>query len=91
MLRGGADYVTVSPVFVTASKPGYGPALGLDGLARITGQSPGAVIALAGITADNSARCLAAGARGVAVMGNVMRAADPGATVEALLRAIFNG
>ena len=33
LLRAGADYVTVSPVFLTASKPGYGPALGLDGLA----------------------------------------------------------
>ena len=28
LLRAGADYVTVSPVFATESKPGYGPALG---------------------------------------------------------------
>lgn len=88
LLRGGADYVTVSPVFVTASKPGYGPALGIDGLARIAAQAPGPVIALAGITADTAALCMAAGAHGVAVMGDVMRAADPRATVEALLRAI---
>ena len=33
-LHAGADYVTVSPVFLTASKPGYGPAIGLDGLAN---------------------------------------------------------
>ena len=33
LLGSGADYVTVSPVFITASKPGYGPAIGLDGLA----------------------------------------------------------
>ena len=26
---GGADYVTLSPIFPTGSKPGYGPALGL--------------------------------------------------------------
>src|SRR5215469_12282612 len=25
LLGGGADYVTLSPVFATASKPGYGP------------------------------------------------------------------
>ncbi len=30
---GRADYVTYSPVFATASKPGYGPPVGLDGLA----------------------------------------------------------
>ena len=28
----GADYVTLSPIFLTASKPGYGPALGLAGI-----------------------------------------------------------
>jgi thiamine monophosphate synthase len=31
----GCDYVTLSPVFPSASKPGYGPALGLSGLARL--------------------------------------------------------
>ena len=28
----GADYVTLSPIFVTDSKPGYGPALGTESL-----------------------------------------------------------
>ena len=39
-LGAGADYVTISPVFLTASKPGYGPAIGLDGLAE-TGRGGG--------------------------------------------------
>jgi thiamine-phosphate pyrophosphorylase len=86
LLRAGADYVTASPVFITASKPGYGPALGLDGLARIVAHTPGDIVALGGITAENAAACLAAGARGIAVMGEVMRAADPQATVEHILR-----
>ena len=88
LLSAGADYVTVSPVFVTASKPGYGPALGLDGLARIVARATGPVIALGGVTAANAAPCLAAGAPGIAVMGEVMRAADPQAAVEAILREI---
>jgi thiamine-phosphate pyrophosphorylase len=88
LLSAGADYVTVSPVFVTASKPGYGPALGLDGLARIVAWATGPVIALGGVTAANAAPCLAAGAHGIAVMGEVMRAADPQAAVEAILREI---
>jgi thiamine-phosphate pyrophosphorylase len=88
LLSAGADYVTVSPVFVTASKPGYGPALGLDGLARIVARATGPVIALGGVTAANAAPCLAAGAHGIAVMGEVMRAADPQAAVEAILREI---
>ncbi|HEY0508736.1 MAG TPA: thiamine phosphate synthase, partial [Blastococcus sp.] len=37
----GCDYVMLSPVFPTPSKPGYGPALGLDGFARLlTGALP---------------------------------------------------
>ena len=86
LLRAGADYVTLSPIFLTASKPGYGPALGLDGLARIVAQVPGDIVALGGIAPENAAACCAAGARGIAVMGEVMRAADPQATVEHILR-----
>ena len=82
------DYAIAGPAFLTASKPGYGPALGLDGLARIVTQVEGPVIALGGVTAANAARCRAAGAHGIAVMGEVMRAADPRAVVEAILRGI---
>ena len=86
LLRAGADYVTVSPVFVTASKPGYGPALGLGGLARIVTGASGPVVALGGITPENAALCLGTGVHGVAVMGEIMRSADPQATVECILR-----
>jgi thiamine-phosphate pyrophosphorylase len=88
LLGAGADYVTASPVFLTASKPGYGPALGVEGLARIVAQAPSPVIALGGITPANAGLCLSAGARGIAVMGEVMRAADPQAIVERILRAM---
>ncbi|MEV0393475.1 thiamine phosphate synthase [Polymorphospora rubra] len=79
------DYVTLSPVFPTPSKPGYGPPLTVDGLARLIRHSSVPVLALGGIrTAAQVARCHAAGAAGVAVMGVVMSAADPAATVAAL-------
>lgn len=87
-LHAGADYVTISPVFLSASKPGYGSALGLDGLTRIALQVKGPLVALGGISAKNAAACLSAGAKGVAVMGEVMRAAEPEAAVEAILREI---
>ncbi|MFI4949146.1 MAG: thiamine phosphate synthase [Alphaproteobacteria bacterium] len=88
LIAAGADYVTVSPIFLTESKPGYGPALGLDGLAKAVAAAKGPVIALAGITPANAAACIKAGAAGVAVMGEVMRAADPEAVVRALVAAI---
>ena len=87
-LRAGADYVTLSPIFLTDSKPGYGPALGLDALAAAAAKAPGPIIALGGIALANAAACLAAGARGVAVMGEIMRAADPEATNRQLLAAL---
>ena len=82
----GCDYVTLSPVFASPSKPGYGPALGLEGLAAHVAAAPGTpVYALAGVRPDDVPGCLAAGARGVAIMGAVMR--DPG-TVKNYLAAL---
>ncbi len=88
LIEAGADYVTISPVFLTDSKPGYGPALGLAGLAETIAIAKGPVVALAGITPVNSRACIEAGAAGVAVMGEVMRAADPEAIVRVLIEAI---
>jgi len=87
----GADYVTLSPIFTTESKPGYGPALGLAALAQAARlEIP--VLALGGVTAARAAACRRVGAAGVAVMGNLMRAAAcPGgvqAAVQALSRAL---
>jgi thiamine-phosphate pyrophosphorylase len=70
----GADYATLSPIFASASKPGYGPALGVAALAR--GAAHGLpILALGGVTAERTDDCLRAGAAGIAVMGEVMRAA----------------
>lgn len=84
--RQRCDWVTVSPVHPTASKPGYGPALGPAGLAGLVAV-PGAprVFALGGVTVDRVAGCLQAGAYGIAVMGEVMRAADPAGCVARLV------
>lgn len=94
------DYLTVSPVFPSASKPGYGPPLGVAGLAELVRLAEcGAgtvadgwrrpVLALGGVdTPDRVAACLTTGAAGVAVMGAVMRAADPARVVADLLTAV---
>lgn len=83
----GADYVTFSPIFLTASKPGYGPALGLEGLANAAARLPIPVLALAGIDVSNARDCRAAGAAGIAIMGSIMRAPDPGAAMAATIAA----
>jgi thiamine-phosphate pyrophosphorylase len=84
----GADAVTLSPIFLSASKPGYGPALGLEALSSAAARSPIPIIALGGIEDAAAARaCFAAGAAAIAVMGAVMRANDPAATMAGLIAA----
>jgi thiamine-phosphate pyrophosphorylase len=84
----GADYVTLSPIFETESKPGYGPVLGLKGLNAIAKTVSIPVLALGGVDAGNAADCRAAGAAGVAIMGAAMRAADPEAMIREVIEAI---
>ncbi len=100
--RDGCDYVMVSPVAASASKPGHGPPLGtraVEGLTRHRGVSAPdgeasrlpAVYALGGVTPDNAAEWLGAGADGVAVMGAVMAADDPAAVIATLLSVLDPG
>ncbi|WP_088997387.1 thiamine phosphate synthase [Micromonospora echinaurantiaca] len=82
------DYATLSPVFPTSSKPGYGPPLHPAGLAELITASPVPVLALGGIaTPDHVHACIRAGAAGVAVLGAVMRADDPTEAAATLTRA----
>ncbi len=80
----GATYATLSPVFESPSKPGYGPALGTG----VLHGHPLPVYALGGIEPGRAAECLVAGAAGVAVMGAVMGADDPARVVRRLLAEI---
>ena len=59
----GADFIVYGPVFDT---PGKGPAIGLQGLAKATRSAPFPVFALGGITDQNAADCMRAGAAGIA-------------------------
>jgi thiamine-phosphate pyrophosphorylase len=85
----GAAYVTISPVATSRSKPGYGPALGPAGVRRAVRLAGGVpVFALGGVDAQNAGACIDAGAHGVALMGAVMRADDPGAVVRTILEEV---
>jgi thiamine-phosphate pyrophosphorylase len=83
----GADYVTLSPIFASASKPGALP-LALDELADCAAKAIVPVIALGGIGPREAGLCLEAGASGVAVVSAVMAATDPGLATSALLAGL---
>jgi thiamine-phosphate pyrophosphorylase len=80
----GVDYATWSPIFAPASKADDRPPLGLAALAGH--HTP--VLALGGIDAARAAACVAAGARGVAVLGAVFGAARPDVALRDLLAAL---
>ena len=79
------DYALAGPAFETVSKPGYGPEIGRKGLAEMARACRVPLLAIGGINTLRVAEVLAAGCAGVAVMGGVMRAADPGSETGALV------
>ena len=83
--------MTISPVFETQSKPGYGPALGLGRLGRIARQAHVPVYALGGIDLGRVAACRDAGAAGVAVQGAVARSPNPDEAIAAILNEWRSG
>jgi thiamine-phosphate pyrophosphorylase len=85
---GVLDYAIAGPAFATASKPGYGPALGAGGIAAMAQATRVPIVAVGGIDAHNAAGLVRAGAAGIAVMGGLMRATEPAAEMKALLRAL---
>ena len=82
------DYAIAGPAFETPSKPGYGPEIGHKGLAEIARAAPVPVLAIGGLNPTRAAEVLAVGPIGIAVMGSIMRAVDPGQEVKALLAIV---
>ena len=82
------DYALAGPAFETVSKPGYGPEIGRKGLAEMARAARVPLLAIGGINTLRVAEVIAAGCAGVAVMGGVMRAADPSLEVGALVATL---
>jgi thiamine-phosphate pyrophosphorylase len=83
-----ADYAIAGPAYETASKPGYGPEIGRKGLADLARSSRVPLVAIGGLNAMRAAEVLAVGVAGIAVMGSIARAADPGLEMKALLATV---
>jgi thiamine-phosphate pyrophosphorylase len=79
----GADYIGFGPVFPTKSKANPESVKGLRGLERVCRAVSIPVIAIAGLSVDRVADCLAAGAHGIAVMTAISTAPDPEAATRA--------
>lgn len=82
--RDGAAYVFFGPVFATPSKLRFGPPQGLDRLREVCRALRIPVLAIGGITLENLASCLQAGAAGCAAIRLFQQAEDLPALIKAM-------
>lgn len=74
---GIADYLGVGPIFAQATKADAAPPLGIAGLRRLRAMTAKPIMAIGGLTCENAADVLAAGADGLAVVSAIVAADDP--------------
>jgi thiamine-phosphate pyrophosphorylase len=87
------DYAAIGGVFATSSKENAATPIGLDGLALLAAvlrdRAPGLPLcAIAGITRENAAAVISAGADGVAVISSLLRAVDVRSAARKLREAV---
>lgn len=86
-VRAGADYVGFGPIFATATKENASPVVGLDALHNVCTAVQVPVVAIGGVTPDNVASIVAAGAAAAVSIAGVLLAADVEAAARAMAQA----
>jgi thiamine-phosphate pyrophosphorylase len=89
-LSDGADYVGFGPVYPTTSKDDAGPVSGISILKGVVESIPLPIIAIGGVSAENAAEVMKAGAHGIAVISAVCCQEDPEQATRALHKALSN-
>ncbi len=82
----GADYLSLSPVFATPTKPDHEEPLGLEMVTALAARSPLPVVAIGGINHTNAADVMRTGVQGVCVISAVLAAPDPEQAARELYR-----
>lgn len=75
-VRDGADYLGVGPIFPSRGKPDAGPATGTGLITELASRFAIPVVAIGGISSQNAAEVIQAGAGGIAVITAVVSAVD---------------
>jgi thiamine-phosphate pyrophosphorylase len=85
--KSGVDYLVVGTIFRSASHP-EAPAAGPRLIRKVNAQVNAPVMAIGGITADNAAQAIAAGASGVAVIRAILADSHPGQAARRLVDSV---
>lgn len=84
----GADYVGIGPFFASGSKSDAGVPIGPEGFSRLAQAVGLPAVAIGGVTAENAAFAIAAGAAGVASIVGVFGSSDPAGAARRIRSAI---
>ena len=79
--RTSADYIAIGPIFPTGTKENPDPVVGVDFLRAVRQMTRKPLVAIGGITVESAAEVFCAGADALAVIRDLVGAADPGARV----------
>jgi len=80
----GADYLGLSPVFVTSTKPDLTAQIGIDGIAPIRQAVRIPIVGIGSMSAENAFEAVRAGLDGVAVVSAICSQRDPEAAARAI-------
>ncbi|MFC1726203.1 thiamine phosphate synthase [candidate division KSB1 bacterium] len=87
--RNGADYIGVSPIYTTPTKPELETGLGLQGLRQIRMVTRLPLVAIGGLNRTNAAEVIKNGADGIAVVSAICAAPDPEQAAKELANMIY--
>ena len=73
-----ADYIAVGPIFSTSSKASADPVVGTEFVREVRPLTDKPIVAIGGITLERAREVVRAGADSLAVIGDILRAPDPG-------------
>jgi thiamine-phosphate pyrophosphorylase len=87
-LETSADYIAVGPVFGTATKENPDPVVGPGFIRQVRVLTKKTIVAIGGITLERAAEVIEAGADSVAVIGDILRSADPAQRAQQFIRQL---
>jgi thiamine-phosphate pyrophosphorylase len=86
-----ADYLGISPIFLTSTKPELDTSWGLEGIRKVRSLTELPLVAIGSIKQENAADVIRAGADCVAVVTAIVAAADPREATRLLLEQVRAG
>ena len=83
-----ADYIAIGPIFDTATKMNPDPVVGTELIRRLRPLTRKPIVAIGGIRLESAAEVIQAGADSVAVISDILGAADPAEQARKFIRRL---